>query len=135
MNLMLDDWVELCGLESKGEPYRVNSVNKGDTWDDNYITVKDFNERFYVGEYKPIAITGEILQKNGFVKDEVLDTYTYRITNLTSIVYIKESHRLNGIYFSPHDGSMTLTFRCHCYFVHELQQALRLAGFKREIKL
>ena len=133
---MLDDWVELCGLESRGEPYRVNSVNKGDTWDDNYITVKEYNDRFYVGEYKPIAITDDILKKNGFIEDEVLGNYTYHISRNSSIVYFKETHRLDKLFFTLMDGDGgRITFRCFCYFVHELQQALRLANTNIDIKL
>ena len=94
-------------------------VDKDDDWDDwEEVEIKDL---------EPIPITPEILEENGFKKEDN-DCYLWN-ESLEKIIWFC-------------DGVTTITsIRCdriyegHCYNVHELQHALKLCGILKTIEL
>lgn len=86
----------------------------------------------------PIPITAEILEKNGWSTDGMyaflcIDEHRY-------LEYYYHEHRLRKWYcgvdeWQNHAKVNDITFAAHCYNVHQLQHALRLAGVDKEIIL
>lgn len=125
--LMQFDWV--C-LEDDPTPRQVDFVRTGEVglyW--NKIVTPPYIE--------PIPITPEILEKNGFKGDGyailILDEQTY-------LDYYYYEHRLRKHWcgvdeWENHSKVNDITFKCNCYYVHELQHALRLCGIEKEIEL
>lgn len=78
-------------------------------------------------DVKPIPITAEILEKNGFIKD-----YCY---------YYLYGENGEYLQYYPHEWRLDMwykddiLFRCKCHDVHQLQQAIRLCGIDKRIKL
>ena len=147
-NLMVNDWVyridfknpvpsKIIGIEvvnyDKME-YVVDVLNKN-----------GYNVQLYLNEIKPIPITPEILEKNGFEK--VLDedgTECYRYYNSAADGYIKISLYNGGdgdwsieiINYEKFDDN-EIVYNNNFIFlkVHQLQHALRLCGIEKEIEL
>ena len=125
--LMTGDWV--C-LEDDPKPRQVDFIRTGEVglyW--NKIVTPPY--------IKPIPITPEILEKNGFKGDGyailILDEQTY-------LDYYYYEHRLRKHWcgvdeWENHSKVNDITFKCNCYYVHELQHALRLCGIEKEIEL
>ena len=86
----------------------------------------------------PIPITAEILEKNGWSSDGMYATL--RIDEHRHLEYYFHEHRLRKYYcgvdeWQNHAKVNVITFAVHCYSVHQLQHALRLAGVDKEINL
>lgn len=125
--LMQFDWV--C-LEDDPTPRQVDFIRTGEVglyW----------NKIVTPPHIKPIPITPEILEKNGFKGDGyailILDEQTY-------LDYYYYEHRLQKHWcgvdeWENHSKVNDITFKCNCYYVHELQHALRLCGIEKEIVL
>lgn len=78
--------------------------------------------------HAPIPITPEILEKNGFEASEV---------NEGSYIWKAKTERA----IWDEEGNVTIRsvkcdalFQGHCYYVHQLQDALRLCGIEKEIE-
>lgn len=86
----------------------------------------------------PIPITAEILEKNGWYTDGM---YAFlHIDEHLHLEYYYHEHRLRKYYcgkdeWQNHAKVTDITFAAHCYSVHQLQHALRLAGVDKEINL
>lgn len=89
-------------------------------------------------DIRPIPITAEILEKNGWSADGM---YAFlRIDEHRHLEYYYHEHRLRKYYcgvdeWQNHAKVNDITFAVHCYSVHQLQHALRLAGVDKEINL
>ena len=146
--LMIGDWVyridfntpvpvKIIGIEvvnyDKME-YVVDVLNKN-----------GYNVQLYLNEIKPIPITPEILEKNGFEK--VLDedgTECYRYYNSAADGYIKISLYNGGdgdwsieiINYEKFDNN-EIVYNNNFIFlkVHQLQHALKDCGINKEIEL
>ncbi len=87
---------------------------------------------------KPIPVTAEILEKNGWSTDGM---YAFlRIDEHLHLEYYYHEHRLRKYYcgvdeWQNHAKVTDITFTAHCYSVNQLQHALRLAGVDKEIVL
>lgn len=82
------------------------------------------------GAIEPIPITPEILEKNGFVKNEGYDEWnigTWRTPYLLGVSLERPSITVKW------NGSGIFIDRAE--YIHELQHALRLAGVDKEITL
>ena len=124
-DLMVGDWV----LDTyTNKPMRIEGINGG-------------NPRFGQG-LKPIPLTPEILEKNGFNYEETHDVWILEYGEIIIEVgayhpdFINISYKQmtpDGIIegdissISKFDGSDIMT--------HELQHALRLCGIEKEIEL
>ena len=125
-DLMVGDWVVYNGDVEYTDPIRIEGM---DIATDMLIT----SDREDVGldGVEPIPLTTEILEKNGFVKDEKDDNMYYWnwcvIDDCMS--YDKETSKVRIFSVSG------LTFVKILQYVHELQNALRLCEIKKEIVL
>ena len=85
---------------------------------------------------KPIPITPEILEKNGFVEEEYPIIYDRREFELRHGDYRIIVSPLNDGYTRIYKGDyLPILNNCYINFVHELQHALRLCGIDKEIRL
>ncbi len=125
--LMQFDWV--C-LEDDPTPRQVDFIRTGEVglcW--NKIVTPPY--------IKPLLITPEILEKNGF-KGEM-----YAFLDISPDLYLEyyyHEHRLRewwtGIDEWNNDAEVKeIVFKCQCHYIHELQHALRLCGIEKEIVL
>ena len=91
-----------------------------------------------VADCKPIPITAEILERNGWVNDGMYAIL--RIDEHLHLEYYYHEHRLRKYFcgvdeWQNHAKVNDITFAAHCYSGHQLQHALRLAGVDKEINL
>ena len=135
-DLSVGDWVEFRGnictirstFQAAGDvPDEVVLSSKN-----NYLGVAP------VSELRPILITAEILGKNGWTSDEMCAEM--RITEYSHLEYYFREHRLREWVYRetgwlPGEVVTSIAFTAHCYSVHQLQHALRLAGVDKEINL
>lgn len=90
-----------------------------------------------IDKLEPIPLTKEILENNGFVGDGYAHLF---IDDTTHLQYYYHEHRLRKYYYGideydNHREVKDITFQCHCYYVHELQHALKLCGIEKEVQL
>ena len=134
-DLSVGDWVR-CGDENK-------QIKCIDLQNNNYFvhfSDPDTNDNDYahIFDIEPIPITAEILDKNGWSNDGMYATL--RIDEHRHLEYYYHEHRLRKYYYGidewqNHAKVTDITFAVHCYSVHQLQHALRLAGVDEEINL
>lgn len=130
-DLSVGDWVRYGGRD-----YQVKSIHG----DFNHVTLIGNKEQRDESIYaiQPILITAEILEKNGWSADGM---YAFlRIDEHLHLEYYYHEHRLRKYYcgvdeWQNHAKVTDITFAVHCYSVHQLQNALRLAGVDKEINL
>lgn len=87
-------------------------------------------EDFHAGILRPIILTEEILKKNGFYGDVYL---WINAGDGKTLEYYPFKHRLSLWY--GEEKNQEILFKCHCFYVHELQHALKLCGIEKEIIL
>ena len=133
-DLSVGDWVK-C----EGKIYQLTSISN-----DGEVELEFDHEYHYrcrgagIDELEPIPITAEILEKNGWNSDGM---YAFlRIDEHLHLEYYFHEHRLRKYYsgvdeWQNHAKVTDITFAAHCYSVHQLQHALRLAGVEKEINL
>ena len=127
-DLMVGDWVTLF------DKYTAKVEAIGDT---DAFLLDDDGVRWNVGYafIKPIPLTPEILEKNGFKKARFNDNEP---SGLCGKWWSKDGRilvkmfelTLMGIVFSVSGGNSRIS---NIRYVHELQHALRSAGSKKEI--
>ena len=125
----IKDWVNISDEMDNIAPFRVNSVQCGDVAAENYITVSDFFNPFYEGEFQPIPITIEMLKKNGFtVHNFPLDTICIWKEDKNKIMW-------TGTMIDMRQWDSCKSYQGSIKYVHELQQAIRLCGIDKDIIL
>lgn len=119
-SLMIGDWV-----------YDGNSIAQVTSITCDGIIETTHNQSSNIELIQPIPLTVEILEKNGFVKDEKKDNMYYWNWGVIDdcISYDKETSKVRIFYVSG------LTFVKILQYVHELQHALRLCGIEKQIML
>lgn len=139
--LMIGDWVMVYreGVADCGQYFEWQEVGHVIGLGDKIITVQysDEEETETEEDVKPIQITPEILEKNGF-KGEM-----YAFLDISPSLYLEyyyHEHRLRewwtGIDEWNNDAEVKeIVFKCQCHYIHELQHALRLCGIEKEIEL
>lgn len=123
-SLMIGDWVMLNGHPHQVQELLVDSVTL-QCWPYLYENIK------------PIPLTPEILEENGFAG---VGFAILKLDENSLLQYYYHEHRLKKYWFGiderQNDASVTdVIFQCKCYYVHELQHALRLCGNEKEIVL
>ena len=141
-DLMNGDWVKYIMVTHDAEFVGDLIVDKGQSTTEHIIKIdsvndsgvffksKKFDESLIfvsMKDLEPILLTEEILEKNGFKKDK---DYGYFIGQSNSGYYIY----LDNNYLSIQAGYDAIEF-AWCEYVHELQQALKLCGITKSIKL
>lgn len=89
----------------------------------------------HIDHFSPSPITPEILEANGWHNGMYA---ILRIDEHLHLEYYYHEHRLRKWYcgvdeWENHAKVNDITFQAHCYSVHQLQHALRLAGVDKEI--
>lgn len=118
-DLMIGDWV--MTPDGPNQVYKIL---------DNEIWVGDFkaSARLFEGDFQPIPLTPEILEKNGFRKLVTYCTEKWVCDNLRLNVYGSgETWRFCA------DTNRNENSVIYVHFIHELQHALRLCGIEKEI--
>lgn len=131
--LSIGDWVTI-----NDTPYQVYEISKKG-W--VHLCYKDGMRLPLTSDYvldliKPVPITEEILEKNGF------SGRMYAVCQLDDdrqLQFYYHEHRLKVYWtgideYNNHQKVTDETFRCHCHYVHELQHALRLCKIEKEIE-
>ena len=130
--LMIGDWVMYnpnVFIEDEYEPTKECFPTKINSGEDIDLAIE--------GCYIPIPLTPEILEKNGFSGE----MYAFcKINDEQWLEYYYHEHRLRKWWRgiderNNHAEVNEITFQCNCYYVHELQHALRLCGTSKTIEL
>lgn len=123
-SLMIGDWVV-------NTEFGKNKIDKIETLEPRRVWLEHGKTYVPIEYIEPIPLTIEILEKNGFVKDEKDDNMYYWNWSVIDdcISYDKETSKVRIFYVSG------LTFVKIVLYVHELQHALRLCEIKKEIEL
>ena len=98
--------------------------------DYGYLTDERHGNEYNIEDIKPIPITSEILEKNGFVRYGLSDIYGINNAelNLNSTINISNHDcTIRSEYVTVNNRSML--------YVHELQHALRLCNINKEIEI
>lgn len=130
--LMQFDWV--C-LEDDPTPRQVDFIRTGEVG-------LYYNRIATPPNIKPIPLTPEILEKNGFKLKEKGVLYTEYVSgdehSIIEFGFYKESiHDIDTVLNCELGfvGGLDRIHHCHVKYVHELQHALRLCGIEKEIVL
>ena len=130
--LMIDDWVLIDRPDKyAGAKAQIKSLIFHKEDDGQYFSVFIHDElgivrrEVFNEDLRPIALTAEILEKNGFVKGSYVGGFYSHWCPFR--IYIAE-----GVGFSVlFDDEIHFT----CTYIHQLQHALRLCGIEKEIEL
>ena len=142
-DLMIDDWVEVTRTEcvaDGGHYITWSEYGKVVGITDSYIEVEvrdgEYNVDAHEDELKPIPLTPEILEKNGFelkgdgwlwCEDKDVEEQNY------SFVQFRRDGEVRVVEINHLNKAVT-KFR-NIQNVHELQHALKLCGIDKEIEL
>ena len=139
-NLMIGDWLQYydCNLEKQCYA-QVTSIQADGVMP--YIQTSDSDVYYLAEEYKPIPLTSEILEGNGFERwknDNPCLIYELKRREECVSVCVFFPKGYNTRYYK--NWAMVSTKEnhiehCVCEYVHELQHAFRLGGIEKEIKL
>lgn len=124
-NLMIGDWVL-----RKGKPIQVYNVFNGSINETYYSCSNEVADYIPESEIKPILLTPEILEKNGYkYQDWWYEQEGYPdITNIFSDdMYEVGKHTYYG------NGQPEFNSIIKIRYVHELQHALKLCNIEKEI--
>ena len=139
--LMIDDWVEPHQSMIPTVYCKVEGI-----YPDGTVHLDKAERLFTLDELKPVPITPEIFEKNGFEKSyssiltadgyKKLPVYTYKNTKQAQSIrhnLIKVCVSLDGSEYDVEFGIGSHIFDLE--YVHEFQHALRLCGIEKEIIL
>lgn len=129
-DLCVGNWVRY------GRDYQVKAIDAA--WDKLTLIGNNEQREETVWSISPIAISRKILEENGWECDTMYATK--RIDEHISLDYYFHEHRLRKWYhgvdeWNNHSNINEVTFQAHCWYVHQLQNALRLAGVEVKINL
>lgn len=138
-DLMIGDWVdvyhELPDESGFYKPLQVTGLhqNNGICFGDSIIESPWNDPEEFEEEIKPIPLTEEILEKNGF---GFIDTFNGEYYSVWTGWWILDGLELCccsnlkfPVYFNISDANVKVNY------VHELQHALKLCGIEKEIVL
>lgn len=131
-NLMVGDWVKTnpsCGKLSCGVKPNITMISEiGFSYSDGmYVHPAGIKGRYYDDELEPIPLTNEILEKNGFKKNN-FNQYVLGKSDLGEEIYFELGFvqlRYPNSYYSI----------LSCGYVHEFQHMLKIFGIKKDIVL
>ena len=132
-DLSVGDWVEIDHEDFGWRPAQINVC--GDIGIGAYFKDIDPEEEYdcVLSQARPIPITAEILEKNGFESTTKPNVFT--LTHGELQLYV--SKELDGWYrsFVNFMERLCILQVIRKSYIHELQHALRLAGVDKEINL
>lgn len=116
-----------------GKVIRVDAVHKRKI---GYHKTKDKLTWLFSGQFEPIQLTHEILEKNGFEREGVIVSLYEGIDHRVTIHDDKEYMNSNNEWYVHVDSEDFCSIaNCELTYVHELQHLLRLCKIDKEIKL
>lgn len=122
--LSVGDWIEVDGAEKK-----VWYLSKQDE-------INDTTNDYWV---KPIPLTPEILEKNGFVKNgeysEIREYNEWEIGEWNNPPYVSVKLDIDRQVMRVTNRGRDMFIADREVYVHQLQHALRLAGVEKEIEV
>ena len=123
--LMIGDWLFYRG-QFNAFPFKVEQITKRKV---GYHAEPNEGRLHYIilSECKPIPITPEFLERNGFEKVQSL--YYLKSLNKVYICYIEYNIANNCLFINDGLIPMPITY------VHQLQHALKLCGIEKEITI
>ena len=96
-------------------------------------------EEFLLSDLRPIPLTTEILEKNGFVENRGFTSWKFETDrgDLIDIYGVNEYHLSINIEDTHGSGKgyRWMLDNLTIFYVHQLQHALRLCGITKEIEL
>lgn len=116
-----------------GKVIRVDAVHKRKI---GYHKTKDKLTWLFSGQFEPIFLTPSILEKNGFEKDELIESYNHycgmdnRVSLNDDFYYINSR---NTWYVHIDSEDYRTIASCELTYVHELQHILRLCKIDKRI--
>ena len=132
--LMIGDWV----YNHRNWECPIVEIHKNSA----VVIAKHYGEEeFLLSDLRPIPLTSEILEKNGFVANKHIYTYPYYEYEVKEIKLIigfgfpqgnKTSYKDPWVYI---DSERVFVEHLPCMFVHQLQHVLRLCRIEKEIIL
>ena len=136
-DLMVGDYVQ---FPKTNHIFKVQTISGGEQDTLHYVTAKNGNGDFLSrSEWEGVPLTAEILEKNGVVyaydRDVCVADYTYK--KVKGYQYNDENVLIdyfNG-YIRLMNGIPAAAVYMNINYVHELQNALKLCGIKKEIVL
>lgn len=125
-DLMIGDFV----LTPIGKIAKVSEISSIDNEIGVFFTTPADEDVFDITEIKPIPLTREILKKNDFEGDRIME-YRFEEDGETYNLYLKEMYNRDGEQDSW-GTSIGGVLPSVVMYVHELQHILRLAGLKEK---
>lgn len=125
-DLMVGDW-----LMFNDKPCQVKGLHNDDT-----VTLTGYRSMYYLIDAEPILITKELLEKNGFKKEGVIELYNLYagIDHRVTIHDDKEYMNSNNEWYVHVDSEDYSTIAgCELTYLHELQHLLKLCKIYKEI--
>ena len=128
INVQQCDWLIPHNCD---DPHRIKEISYQEDPSGRYPIITFEGKGFwgvwyYPQNCKPIPITSEILEKNGFVRSNVFVEWKYENDNVYMI-------------YKPFPYLKIQTEECFvafpCEYIHQLQHALRLCGIDKTIEL
>ncbi len=115
-----------------GKVIRVDAVHKRKI---GFHKTKDKLTWLFYGQFQPIPITKELLEKNGFIREENIQLYNHYtgIDNRVSLnddFYSMNSKNMWNVHIDSEDYC-TIAY-CELTYLHELQHLLRLCNINFE---
>lgn len=124
--LMIGDWID-NNLE--GKPYYVQISSISDDGEICYKKDEIYQDLWLNDNVKPIPLTKEILENNGFNGDR--DVRLLKQDNFSITVVWLNDGTIDVNYFNAMDEELHLSLE----YVHQLQHLLRLIRYEKEIIL
>ena len=132
--LMIDDWVlidkpdKYAGAKAQIKSLRFHQKDDGQYFDVFICDSLGIARREVFNEdLRPIPLTGEILEKNGFKLDK--EDGWWWLTPKIGITFWEEG------FFELDIENKQSSVDIHINYLHQLQHALRLCGIEKEIEL
>ena len=135
-DLIVGDWVVINNIPRQitfiDDCINYKIIAKGKHPDDSRVS--------YVGklseEVKPIPLTPEILEKNGFIRN-IFNIYELSVDTDTFNNLISYQPNYGGIYICKEtsEGDFLSEIQLKLQYVHELQNAMHLFKIEKEIVL
>ena len=150
-DLMVGDWMQFANGVQKVMVVGIK-MDARYREKDPIITVENNRYRWIdksLDELKPVLLTAEILESNGFIKDKDEETgTTYHLLVPTGhernsftiqvSIYKKPICGVNKLvkcwgWIPPQNGGVNDIHLCSADYVHQLQHAMRLCGINKKI--
>lgn len=141
--LQIGDWVKIvdCGDDKYvGTFAMVAGLNDEEGAIRVYLN-EDYIKYYWSDEesdFKAVEVTPEILEKNGFKRIEPYEKYEWNERNSEIWIIMGDSNdgeKLNVIHINSWQHRIPVCYHNTIQYVHHLQQALRLCGIDKKIKL